>query len=831
MSLTRDLRIGLRMLGRKPAFTALAVLTLALGIGANSAIFSVVEGVLLAPLPGASADRLVQVWNKYPLMNLPQASVSIPDYLDRRAGVEAFEESALYNLRSFNLVSDGPPARVLGMRATASLFPLLQVTPPLGRAFTEEEDSPGQENVVVLSHGLWQQRFGGDLSIVGQTVRLNGEPHQVLGVMPEGFAFTSPDVQLWKPFAWTPEQAADESRGNEFSRMLARLAPGATREQAQRQIDAIHAANLERFPEVREFWQSSGFGGMVIDYREQLFGELKPYLLLLQAVVASVLLIACANVANLLLTRLSARQKELAIRSALGAGRWRMARQLLVESLLLAVIAGAAGVWLGFAGIRLLGWLGVDASAGVVDVALDGGVLLFTLALSLATGVLFSLFPIFSLWRADPNEVLKEGGGRGGSTGRAAALPRNFLVVAEVAAALVLLIGAGLMVRTMNALQDEDPGFNQENVLTARVNLPDAKYEDDAEAVAFYDRVLERLRALPGVTSAGLISNAPFSGSSSSGSYLIEGYEPAAGESDPHSFRRVVDEDYFATLDVALQQGRLFTRQDHADAEPVVIIDRLLVDKYFAGDVPPEGDQRGTVPSQGDQRGTALGRRLGRGGPDGPRWKVIGVVESIKIRDLEQPITKETIYFPFRQQPYRRMTFVVKTAVDPLTLSQPLRDAILEADPELPAYNLVTLEQQLKDSLQTRRVSMVLLVAFGALAAVLAAIGIYGVLAFSIAQRFREIGTRVALGASPRQILTMVLGQGMTLTAAGVAIGVGVALALGRFLASMLFGVPAWDPVTFAAVCVLLLAVSFLACYRPARRATRVDPIEALRDE
>ncbi len=812
MSLTRDLRIGLRMLGRKPAFTALAVLTLALGIGANTAIFSVVKGVLLEPLPYRDSERLVQVWNKYPLMNLPQASVSIPDYLDRRAGVAAFEESALYNRQSFNLVSDGPPARVLGLRATASLFALLQVTPPLGRAFTEEDDQPGREKVVVLSHALWHQRFGGDRRIVGRFVRLNGEPHEVLGVMPEGFAFPNANVQLWRPFAFTPEQASDEARGNEFSQMLSRLAPGATREQAQRQIDAIHAANMERFPEIREFWQSSGFGGMVIDYREQLFGELEPFLLLLQAVVGLVLLIACTNVANLLLTRLAARQKELAIRSALGAGRWRMARQLLVESLLLALIAGATGVWLGFAGIRLLSWLGVGASAGVVDVGLDGGVLAFTLALTIATGVLFSLFPIFSLWRADPNEVLKEGGGRGGSTGRGAALPRNFLVISEVAMALVLLIGAGLMVRTMNALQNEDPGFIKENVLTARVNLPDGKYEDDAATIAFYDRVLERLRALPGVTSAGLISNAPFSGSSSSGSYDIEGYEPAAGESAPHAFRRVVDEDFFATLDVVLQQGRLFDAQDHSDSEPVVVIDRLLVDKYFA-----------------DKE--ALGQRLRRGGPDSPRWKVVGVVESIKIRDLEQPTTKETIYFPFRQQPFRRMTFVVKTAVDPLTLSQPLRDAILEADPELPAYNIVTLEQQLKDSLQTRRVSMALLVAFGALAAVLAAVGIYGVLAFGVAQRFREIGTRVALGASPRQILKMVLSQGMTLTAIGVAIGVVAALALGRLLASMLFGVPAYDPATFAAVCALLLAVSLLACGAPARRATRVDPIEALRDE
>ena len=812
MSLSSDLRIGLRMLARKPAFTALAVLTLALGIGANTAIFSVIHGVLLEPLPYRDADRLVQVWNKYPLMNLPRASVSIPDYLDRRAGVAAFEESALYNRQSFNLVSDGPPERVLGLRSTASLFSLLQVEPAVGRAFTEEDDQPGREHVVVLSHRLWQQRFGGDAGIVGQTVRLNGEAYQVLGVMPEGFAFPSPNIQLWKPFAFTPEQVSDDARGNEFSQMLARLAPGATLEQAQRQIDAIHAANMERFPDAKEFWQSSGFGGMVVDLREQLYGDLEPYLLLLQTVVGFVLLIACANVANLLLTRLAARRRELAVRSALGAGRWRMARQLLAESLLLAAIAGACGVWLGYAGIRLLSWLGVDGASGGIDIRLNAGVLLFTLVLALATGVLFSLFPIFTLWRADPNDVLKEGGGRGGSASRRATLPRNFLVVSEIAMALILLVGAGLMVRTMSALMDEDPGFNQENVLTARVSLPEAKYPEDADAVAFFDRSLERLRALPGVSSAGMISSAPFSGSSSSGSYSIEGYTPAAGESAPHAFRRVVDESYFETLDVALLQGRLFSRLDHAGTEPVAVIDRLLVDKYF--------------PSQ-----DPIGQRLGRGGPDGPRWTVVGVVESVKIRDLEQPITKETIYLPYRQMPPRRMTFVVKTALDPEALIQPLGDAILEIDPELPAYGAVTLEAQLQQTLQTKRVSMVLLVAFGALAVILAAVGIYGVLAFSIAQRSREIGTRMALGANPRQILNMVLGQGMTLTAAGVVLGIVAALALGRLLASMLFGVAAYDPATFATVCALLLAVTLLACGAPARRATRVDPIEALRDE
>ncbi|MCP3964184.1 MAG: ABC transporter permease [bacterium] len=817
MSIAKDLRIGLRLMARKPGFTVLAVITLALGIGANTAIFSVIRGLLLTPLPYPDSDRLVQVWNKYPLMNLPQASVSIPDYLDRREGVDAFEESALYNYSSLNLADDGPPERVIALRATASMFSLLQARPALGDVFTAEHDKPGNETVVVISHGLWQRRFGGDEAVLGRELRLSGELHRILGVMPEGFAFPDTRVEIWRPFAFTPEQTSDDARGNEFSRMLARLAPGATLEQAQHQIDAIHRANMERFPDAREFWQSSGFGGMVIDYREQLFGDLEPYLLLLQAVVALVLLIACANVANLLLTRLAARHRELAVRSALGAGRWHIVRQLLIESLLLALAAGVLGVGLGFGGVRLIRWLGIADAGSVAGVDLDGGVLLFTLALSLATGVVFSLVPILSLWRTEPNEYLKEGGVRGGSAGRRAALPRNFLVVAEVAMALVLMIGAGLLIRTMSALQNEDPGFRRQGVLTARLELPEAKYEEDAAAVAFYDRALESIRALPGVASAGLISQAPFSGNSSSGSYMIEGYEPGPGESAPHSFRRVIDEETFRALDVALVRGRLFNRFDTADSEPVVVIDRLLADKYFHGENP-------------------LGRRLGRGGPDGPRWTVVGVVETIKIRDLEQPATKETIYFPYRQQPFRRMTLVLQTLVlqtevAPGGLTGPLRDTVLAIDPELPLYNVTTMEEQLAGSLQTRRVSMVLLVAFAALAAVLAAIGIYGVLAFTIAQRWREIGTRMALGAAPRQILEMVLGQGLTLAGIGAAVGVVAALALGRLLASMLFGVPSWDPATFAAVCAALLAISLVACYRPARRATRVDPIEALREE
>ncbi|HEX9819669.1 MAG TPA: ABC transporter permease [Methylomirabilota bacterium] len=811
-AIVQDIRFALRKLGRRPGFAALAVFTLALGIGANTAIFSVVHAVLLAPLPYSDADRLVQVWNKYPLMNLPQASVSVPDYLDRRSGVESFEESALYYFDSFNLADAGPPERVIGVRATASLFPLVRTAPALGQVFGEPEEELGREKVVVLSHDLWQGRFGGDRAVVGRDLRLDGEPYRVLGVMPAAFRFPSPEVKLWTPFAFTPEQRSDDSRGREFSQMLARLGPDASAAAAQAEIDAVHEANKERFPDSATFWNNSGFGGMVVPYREQLFGEIEPVLLLLQGVVGLVLLIACVNVANLLLARVHDRQKELAVRTALGAGRFTLARELMAESLVLALSGAAAGVWLGVLGTRLLGWLGVDPTAGRVDVDVDLPVLAFTLGVALATALVFGLFPVVYQWRLHPNAVLKEGSGRGASAGAGAALWRHGLVVTEIALAMMLLVGAGLLVRTFAALQNEDPGFTREGVLTARVSLPDGKYAESDAVAGFFDRALERVRALPGVTGAGIVSSAPFSGMSSSGSYSVEGYAPGAGESAPHGLIRIVDEEYFRTLDVPVLQGRTFTAADRAGVDAVVVVDRLLADKYF-----PDADP--------------IGRRISRGGPDGPFFTIVGVVAPVKVRQLDQPVTKETIYASFRQRPERNMTFVVRTSADPASLAQPLRDAVLAVDPEQPTFDLLTMEEQVAGSLETRRVSMLLLVAFGGLALVLAAVGIYGVLAFSVGRRVRELGTRMALGASRRDILGLVLGQGLKLTLAGLAAGVVLTLLLARFLAALLFGVASHDPATLGAVGVFLAAVALAACFRPAWQASRLDPMNALRDE
>ena len=664
---------------------------------------------------------------------------------------------------------------------------------------------------MVLSDGLWRRDFAADPGIVGRDVRLDGEPYRVLGVMPPGFAFPTPHVEAWRPFAPTPEQRSDESRGHESFAMVARLAPGTTIAQAQEQIDAIHRRNLDRFPENAEFWKSSGFGGKVVDLRQDRYGSLRPMLLLLQGVVALVLLIACFNVANLLLAQVSARHKELAVRIALGAGMGRLARQLFFESLLLAAAGAAAGIGLGAAGVKLLAGSGLADRLAGLHVGLDGPVLAFTLVLALATALLFGLFPVVSVWRSEPAGALKEEG-RGAGGGRRTTRVRKVLVVAEVAMALVLLAGAGLLVRTLAALSAESPGFRPDRLLLAQVDLPEARYGEPRQVVVFFDRALERIRALPGVLSAGVISSMPFSHSSSSGSYSIEGYTPAQGESAPHALIRVVDDGFFATVGIPVLQGRGFTRFDQADSPMVAVVDQKLVDKYFQDKDPLTG-------------------RLSRGGQDGPWIPIVGVVAPVKVRDLERPIEKETIYVSYRQRPQTGMTFVVHTAGDPEVLADPLRGAIRAVDPEQPVYGVTTMREQLTESLLTRRLSMVLLVAFAALALVLAAVGVYGVLAFAVEQRRREIGTRMVLGAAPGEVLRLVVRQGVGLTLAGVALGAAGALGLGQLASSLLFGVAPWDPVTLVTVSALLLAIALAACYRPARHAATVDPVEVLRGE
>ncbi|HET9483874.1 MAG TPA: ABC transporter permease [Xanthomonadales bacterium] len=820
-TLKQDLRYGFRSLFAKPGFLVAAVATLALGIGANTAIFSVINGLLLKPLPYDDGERLVQVYNNYPKMGLDYAGTSIPDYLDRKTQADALEDLALYTGQSFNLAASGAPERLVGLRATPSLFTTLRASAALGRVFGEEEAVPGNDKVVVLSHTAWKNNFAADAQIVGRDVRLNGETFRVLGVMPESFVFPNRNTQMWVPFAFTDAQKSDDERGNEYSESVGRLKPGATIEQLHAQMDAIVQRTAERAAvsdrddaaDVAAWFRNGNFFGRAKSLRDQWVGDLRPVLWLLQAVVGFVLLIACANVANLMLTRVTSRQKELSVRTALGAGRRRIARQLLIESLILATLGAGAGVLLAYWSIDLLNALGLNNSQLSAQVGIDGTVLGFTLALAALTGIVFGLFPAFAQLGGKPYEVLKEGG-RGNTMGRGARATRATLVVVQMALAVTLLVGAGLLIKSFNRVLDQDPGFTRDGLITTRFDLPAAKYPDATAQSQFYERALAELRTVPGAAQVAYTSNLPFGGSTWTTSFNIEGRDGVPGEPSPHGYGRSVDENFFDALDVPVLQGRAFTPADALGAPDVMIVDEYLAKKYF-----PDG---------------ALGKRIvwtqNREGE--PRvWTIVGVVGTVKPFAMAEEVKKEAFYLPFRQFTIDNGFFVVKTALATGGLAQPIRDAILRVDPEQPVYDVRTLDERIKVSLEGRKAPMVLLVIFAGVALLLSAIGIYGVLAFSVEQRTSELGVRLAIGAQRSDITRLVLRQGGRIAAIGLAVGIVGSLVLTRFMQSQLFGVKSSDPLTLAAVVAVLGAVALLACWLPARRASRTSPIEALRYE
>lgn len=821
-SLMQDLKYALRTLASQPMFALVAILTLALGIGANTAIFSVIHGMYLRPLPYPGGERLVSVYNTYPKMGIEFAGTSIPDYLDRRGQAPSLEDLAMYTSGSYNLADGGAqPERLPGLKATPSFFSTLQVAPSLGQAFTEANAVPGQDRVVVVSHDLWKNRFNADPGLVGRDVRLNGEPYRVIGVMPKGFGFPNRNVQLWVPFAFTPDQMSDGERGNEYSSSVGRLRPGATVDALNSEMEVIVQRNVERIGNsdgfnASDFIARTGFTGRAVSLREQQVGEARVMLLVLQAAVGMVLLIACANVANLMLTRVVARQKELSVRNALGATRWRIARQLLVDALLLAVVGGGLGLLLAWVLVDLMPLVGVQAQSSDYDFRIDANVLLFAVGIAIAAGVLAAVLPMYSLLRMNINDVIKEGG-RLGSGGRRAAASRNVLVVAQIALATTLLIGAGLLLKSFKQLQEQSPGFRSEGVLTAMIALPPAKYPDGASQTRFFEETLARLRALPGVTAAGFTQSLPFSGNNSQGSYSIDGYQAGEGQATPHGFQRYVDEQYFEAMSIQRLQGRAFTPADAADAPPVVIIDRLMAEKYFKGQDP-------------------IGKRLARGGVgadgDGLNWAtVVGVVDTVKHSELREETSKETLYWPMRQTPQALGSFVIKSAVAPASLIKPVRDTVLAVDSEQPLYGIQTLDERIATSLNQQRAPMLLLGAFAGVALALSAIGIYGVLAYSVGQRTSELGVRMAIGAGRSHILGLILRHGAVLTIVGLVLGLGGAFAGGQAMRSQLFGVSGSDPAIFALVTVFLAAIAMLSCYLPARRATRVDPLAALRHE
>jgi putative ABC transport system permease protein len=801
-SMLQDLRYGLRRLSKSPGFTLVAAGALALGIGANTAIFSVVNAVLLRPLPYPEPEQLVQIWESRPRMNMARVESSPNEFLAWADESQSFSQLAAVDFASFNLTGRGEPERVSAALVTASYFPLLGAAPAHGRAFLPEEDQPGKDNVAVLGHDLWQNRFGGDPAVVNQTVSLDGVACTVVGVMPRGFRLPN-DARLARPVAFNAE---DRTRpGSHFLQVFGRLKDGVTRERAEAEMAGI-AARLE------QTFASTNVGHQIVlvPLHEQLVGDVRPALLVLLGAVGLVLLIACANLANLLLARAEARRKEVAVRAALGASRWRIVRQLLAESVLLAALGGGAGLLLAAWGVDILVGLDPAGVRRVGEVGLDAGVLAFTVALSLATGLLFGLAPALQASKTDFVETLKEGGrSTGGGPGRSRL--RGALVVSEVALTLVLLVGAGLLVKSFARLLEVDPGLDPRGVLTLDLSLPPAKYAERHQIAAFYQQLLAEVAALPGVETAGAVSVLPLAGDDNSNFVQIEGRPPLPPGQALRAGRRNVSTDYFNALRIPLKAGRGIAPSDAADAPPVAVINEAMARSFFAGEDP-------------------LGKRLRTGGDKSPWVTVVGVVGDVRHRGLEVD-TRPEMFFPHAQSPSRQMTLAVRTAGDPVSLVGPVRERVRAVDQDQPVGNVKTMETWVAESVASRRFSVLLLGVFALVAAALAAVGIYGVVSYGVAQRTHELGLRIALGARPRDVLRLVIRQGMRMTLIGAALGLAAALALTRVMSGLLYGVTATDPVVYAGVALLLVGVALLACYVPARRATKVDPMEALRHE
>ena len=812
-TLLQDLRYSLRRLAKSPSFSAIVVLTLGLGIGANTAIFSAVNAILLRPLPYAEPERLATIEHVYPSLDL-EAPVSAPGFRDYAERGRSFQSMAVQTGWAANLTGVGEPVRLQGARVTGRFFPTLRVPAMVGRTIQPGEDAAGQDHVVVLGYAVWQRLFGGDPGVVGRSLSLNGESYQVVGVMPREFRdFFNRNVELWSPLVFQPDQLTDENRTSEFLSLTARLRDGVALADAQAEMRAL-AGQLKRdYPATYAPDWSLG----VTALSTRATGNIRPALLVLLGAVGFVLLIACANVANLLLSRAAARGKEIAIRSALGASRDRLVRQLLTESAILSLAGGAVGLVLAYWGVRTLGAINAGNLPRAEEIRVDGVVALFTLAVSLLAGLVFGLAPALHAARPNLQSTLKEGG-RGSAGDRGSQSLRRMLVVAETALALTLLTGAGLLIKSFARLQGVDPGFVPERMLTFNLALPDARYAENPQQIAFFDRVLPALRAAPGVHSAGATSVMPFGGGWSTASFEVEGYQTPENQPGPWGDVRIVTPGFLETLRVPLTRGRLLSEQDRDGGPTVAVIDEEFVRRFWPRDNP-------------------IGKRFTFGPPDGAtdtttrEWiEVVGVVGHTKHEGLDAEARLQ-LYLPYRQVPQQFMTVAVRTAGDPDRYVNQLRDAVRSVDPELPISNVRTMDELIEQSVGQRRLSMMLLSLFSGIALVLASIGIYGVMSYSVTQRARELGVRIALGAGQADVLRLVLRQGMSLALTGIAIGVAAALLLTRLIQSQLFAVRASDPLTFVGVALLLGVTALAANLVPAVRAMRVDPAVVLRDE
>ncbi|HKQ77150.1 MAG TPA: ABC transporter permease [Blastocatellia bacterium] len=798
----QDLRYGARRLLKNPGFTFVAALTLALGIGANSAIFSVVNAVLWQRLPFKDPERLVIVWETIPKTGLTENTPAPFNYYAWREQSRVFENLAAWQIHLENLTGAGEPEQMPGHGVSASFFPLLGVEPALGRSFLPEEDRSGDHRVVMLSHSLWLRRFGGDPKIIGRKISLSNISHEVVGVMPPSFEepLTAPGytAQFWVPLAHTPEDARSKSRS---LFVIGRLKPGVSASQAQAEMAALVAGMQEQDRE-----QGNWFGVNVRPIDEERGRRIRSALLILLAAAGFVLLIACVNVANLILAQAAARWKETAIRAALGARRRRLMRQFLTESLLLAGAGGAAGLLLAVWGVRLLVSMAPVDIAHLKTTAVDWRALGFTLGVSLVTGLACGLAPAIQAFPANLNEALKEGG-RDASGARSGL--RGALVVAEVALTLVLLVGAGLMLRSFLRLNQVDMGFEPRNLLTLRVILPDAKYPDIEKKRAFFDQILQRLEALPGVESVGAISGLPVSFQGGGATFQIEGRaEP--NNVTPMTTYRIVSHDYFRAMKIPLVAGRVFNAQDRVSAEPVAVISESLALASWPNENP-------------------LGKRVRWGAANGPPLTIAGVVKDVKLHQLRQ--VRPQLYMPYAQAPFAPYEIALRTTTDPLSLASAARYEVWAVDKDIPIANVRLMEQILAGAISRERFNALLLAVFAGLALALALIGIYGVMSYTVTQCAREIGIRMALGAQARDVMKLVVGQGFALTVTGVVIGLIGAWGLTRLMEKLLYGVTATDPLTFVCVSLLLVSIALLACYLPARRATKVDPMIALRRE
>jgi len=827
-TLWQDVRHGLRMLAKSPGFTTVAVLTLALGIGANTAIFSIVNAVLLRPLAYKDSPSLVNIWGKFEREGIPQNWISEPEYWDLLDHNESFSQIAAFRLGdSANLTSaDARPVQVTAASATANLFPLLGVVPMLGRSFSAEEDQPGHSHVALVSYALWQSQFAGDPNIVSKSIRLDAEPYVVVGVLPKQFSLGR-SQDLWIPLGL--DRANPSGRGSHSLRVVARLKSGVDFAQASGALTRF-ASDLRRaYPGNYGRGVEKSFDMYMVPVKEQLVAKLRPALLVLLGAVAFVLLIACANVANLLLAHASSREQELAVRATLGAGRARLVRQLLTENLILALAGGLLGLELGYWGVHALRALVPANTPRMDEVRLDPRVLAFTFGVSLLTGLFFGLAPAWHVARIDLRETLNKAG-RGASASGATRRLRAVLVVSELALAVLLLAGAGLLIRSFSRLLEVSPGFQTQHLLTMQLSLPDKVYPDGAPVQNFFSLLLARVNAVAGIQAAGAVSRMPLTDSYSSGSVFFEDTSipdiPRLPELGDFPFmeidQRAVTPGYFQAMQIPLVRGRLLNDADDANAPLVAVVDANFAHRFW-----PHGDpigQRVAIDAMPDVK------------PRTPRWRtIVGVVGHVKHYALDVE-GREQIYLPHAQPLFgtfapREMTLAVRTSLDPASVTSAVRDQVFAMDKELPLYNIATMDQLISNSVAQSRLNLSLLVAFAVLALALAAVGVYGVMAYAVTQRTHEFGIRMALGARPADVLRQVFLEGSRLAALGLAIGLVAALALTRLMASLLFNVKPGDPLTLGVAAAVLTLVALAACYIPARRATRVDPMTALRYE